>query len=68
MINYRLQGLAANFYKTQKTRLANSAKVRAIFEKGRIWAWLKISNLLGGFLQILQDTKKTTGIKSFPRG
>jgi hypothetical protein len=57
-INYRHEGLAADFYNTQKTEIENAANVRIRSEKDHGGAGLKRSNLLGGFLQILQDTRK----------
>jgi len=49
VINYRLEGLAANFHETQETMLANLAKVRVRSDKVQARARLKGPNRSRGF-------------------
>ena len=57
-IKHRLRGLAADFYKSHKTELANKSKARVRSKKYQGGAGLKRCNLLGGIVQIGHDIKK----------
>jgi hypothetical protein len=60
-INYRCEGLAADFYNTQKTELANAEKVRIRSEKDHGGAGLKnliYKGVFSRFWKIQENSRK----------